>query len=111
VAENSEFFDKMFKTNMKEKNKGHAILQDVNSAVLEEIIKFIYTGKVDISDSDKATEVLDAAEQFGLMGLKAICVEQLLKKIDNENALKMLKTADMYNLEELEIQSLKIIMR
>jgi hypothetical protein len=96
---------------MREKKKGQAILKNVNSTVLEEVIRFIYTGKADVSDSDNAAEVLDAAEEFGISDLKAMYVKQLLKDITDSNALDMLKTADMYSSKELEIQSLKIIMK
>lgn len=111
MAEKSEFFDKLFTTDMQEKNKNEATLQNIHSAVLEEVIKFIYTGKADILDSTKAKELLDAAEQFGIEGLKSICEQELLKALTKENALEMLKTADMFNAKVLEHESLEFIIK
>jgi hypothetical protein len=111
LADDSEFFEKMFTTNMREKKKGQAILQSVNSAVLQEVIKFIYTKKANISDPEKAKELLAVAEEFGIFGLKEDCVQQLLKELKIENVLDMLMTADKYNAKELEYQSLKMITR
>jgi hypothetical protein len=111
LAEKSEYFEKMFTTNMQERKKSMATLDSVRSNVLKEVVKYMYTGNADTTDSEKTKEILDAAEYFGIPGLKLMCEGQLLKDLNDENVLDMLKTADMYNIKELEYKSLHIIIK
>jgi hypothetical protein len=108
LATKSEYFEKMFTTDMQEKKESQAVLHNVHSTVLEQVIKYIYTGNADLK---KTKKILDAAEYLGITGLKSMCEKQLLDDLKDINALEMLKTADMYNIKELEYQSLQIIIK
>jgi hypothetical protein len=99
----------MFATDMQEKITNEAVFPDIHSTILEQIIKFIYTGMTPISDSNKATKILYVAEQFGIEGLKSLCVEKLMSKVTDQNVLEIFVIADMYRAKELEDKCLSMI--
>lgn len=46
LAAHSAVFEAMFDANMKEKREGRAVIVDIKGEVFEEMLRFIYTGKV-----------------------------------------------------------------
>lgn len=111
LAMSSTFFDKMFQ-GMKEKELKSVVFEDINSAILEKVLMFIYTEKTKILDYKIAFDLLYAAEKFGLDDLKLFCGNFLMEKeIIYQNAIEILAAADLHKAELLEQNCLKYIVK
>lgn len=109
LAKQSEFFSKLFTVDMKEKETKSVKFEDVNAATLEKVLKFIYTGEMNVPDYNMLKNLLYAAEKFGFNGLKKFCVDKMKSEVKKENVLDIFSSADMYNLKELEEECFEII--
>lgn len=94
---------------MREKDNNVAVLQNIHSTVLTQIIKYIYTGQATLTGTSKVKQILEAADELMLHGLKSLCEQNLLKDLNVYNAIRMLSIADMFNAKELERESLQLI--
>ena len=107
LASQSPFFKARFEQRWKRQDD-KVDMSDVDPSVLEAMISFMYTGEVaDISDISH--DLLSAAEEYRLSGLKEICERSLLKKLSTENAVKYLKLATTHNADNLRKESLRFI--
>jgi hypothetical protein len=62
----------MFQANMRERNEGRVLIDDLPSAVLKKMLAFMYTGEApDLADADDLIGLLDAAARYQLDALKA----------------------------------------
>lgn len=109
LSDASDVFMTMFTIDMKEKEEGSVAFEDIDSATLEHVLSYIYNGKAQIDDIDKASKVIYAAEKFNIPGLKKICRDTLEKKLCKNTALELLTIADMYNDKVLEEECLRLI--
>ncbi|XP_053596744.1 speckle-type POZ protein-like [Microplitis demolitor] len=78
---------------MQESNNNILMISDVAPEIFREMLRFIYTDKVDDLDS-KAVSLLQVADRFKLQTLKISCEESLRKSLINANAIKLLMLAD-----------------
>jgi hypothetical protein len=111
LGKQSDYFKKMFSTDMKEKNNKSVMFADINASTLKEMLKFIYTANAEIGDQIKTKDLLYAAEKFGIHALKSFCANKLTEDVTKENALEMLVTADLFNIEELQDKCLDVIVK
>jgi hypothetical protein len=100
----------MFDIEMYEKNERKTFLGDINSRTMLAVIHWMYTGLQNQYDVKLATSVLYASEKYQLFDLKCHCIRELMRQIDKENALDVLRTADMYYEKELEEKCLCTIL-
>lgn len=110
LAKKSQVFEKMFDTEMYEKQENKAFLGDINSKTINATLHWMYTGSFNPFDVKLATSVLYAAEKYQLFDLKCHCIRELMRQIDKENALEVLRTADMYYERGLEEKCLCTIL-
>ena len=90
---------------MKEKQSNCIELQDIDIPAFEEMLRFIYTGKVENLEK-WAPELLAAADKFEIEDLKRISEKELYDKLSLETAINILMLADMYHAENLIKQAL-----
>lgn len=95
---------------MKEKKAKSVTFEDIGTSALKEILKYIYTGAVEIADQKSCKDLLYGAEKFGLEDLKSVCVAKFIEDLTVINALELLAIADLFYLFELEEKCLDIIM-
>lgn len=67
---------------------------------MTEILRFIYTKKIDNID-EVATDLYIAAKKFELVDIQRKCIEALSENIDLENVIFTLAFADNFNEEVL----------
>ena len=85
----SPVFDAMFKADMKESASGIVNIENLDSTVVEEMLRFIYTGKT--KNIDKvAKDLLAAANQYQLKQLKTFCEEHLCLTLASKNSIEFL---------------------
>ena len=85
-----------------EAESGVITIQDHKLGTVQEVLKFIYTGKVDNMDEENAEDLFRAADQFLLQGMKKICELFLISKVNLENAIEMMALGHMYEAGELK---------
>lgn len=108
LAARSRVFAAMFEHNMKEKRLNKVVITDVTDAVLKEMLRFIYTGKVQ-NLPNMADSLLAAADKYDLDRLKVMCEEALCGSLTVENAASILILADLHSAEQLKAQTLEYI--
>ncbi|XP_076239185.1 TD and POZ domain-containing protein 2 isoform X2 [Calliopsis andreniformis] len=80
-------------------------LLDISKEVVEELLRYIYSDRVDNLDS-LAPQLLSLAERFSLQGLKELCERNLIETITPENIASRLLVADEFSCESLKRASL-----
>lgn len=94
----------MFKHPMKE-NLGSCVTLDAfNHVVVNEILNFIYTGKLS-KLSDISEDLLAAADTYSIERLKSICAAYLTENLSVETAPNTYRLADLYHVPDLKIKS------
>ncbi|XP_065204308.1 speckle-type POZ protein B-like [Planococcus citri] len=110
LAARSSVFRAMFKSNMRESQKNHITVTDIDQDVFQEMLHYIYTGKTKNLEV-LAFELLPAADKYDLKDLKTMCEEALFKRLAPDNALKILILADMYHAKKLKTLAIRYIKR
>ena len=105
LAARSPVFAAMFKHDMKERNTGIVKIDDVSQDVMEEVLRFVYTGKV-LNIDKMADDLLTAADKYQLDRLKAMCEKSLRKNLSIQNASDMLVFADFHKADQLKSQTI-----
>ncbi|XP_065200076.1 speckle-type POZ protein B-like [Planococcus citri] len=108
LAARSPVFAAMFEHNMKEKRLNKVVITDVTDEVLREMLRFIYTGKVQ-NLATMADSLLAAADKYDLERLKVMCEEALCGSMTTDNAANILILADLHNAEQLKAQTIEYI--
>ena len=106
----SPFFEKLLQSEMKEKEEGVIRFEDISELILADILEFIYTGSVEINETN-ATDLIIAAEYLLIEGLKTKSgrfLEQ--QQMTSSNCISTLIFAEKYRCEELVIDSTKFML-
>ena len=91
---------------------GRVTLNNVNLATVKAILKFIYTGKVDMALEDKELENLfKAAHLCMLDGLVNFCVASLIAGVTTTNAVQMMALGHTYGVVELKEKAKKTFLQ
>ena len=71
-----------------EAEKGRIIIEDVDAQVFEQLLKFMYAGRIEPGFLDQHGEALyRAADKYDVGDLIRLCEKHLIKTITMENAL------------------------
>jgi speckle-type POZ protein len=108
LAARSPVFAAMFEHEMEERKHNRVEITDVDTDVLREMLRFIYTGKS--SNLDKmADDLLAAADKYALDRLKVMCEEALCSGLSVDNAADVLILADLHSADQLKAQAIDFI--
>ncbi|KAL6972509.1 BTB and MATH domain-containing protein 41 [Sarracenia purpurea var. burkii] len=108
LAGRSSVFAAMFAHDTIEK-KGLVRVKDMDENVVEEMLRYIYTGKVEKLEN-LAQDLLIAADKYCLEGLRILCENELAANLSGSNALDLLVFAKRYNSEGLKSQVVDFIL-
>ena len=97
----SPVFVKMLSHDMKESATNTIELPDIESAVLKELLTYVYTNDCPNIKSYGAS-LLYSAEKYELVHLKALCERQLSYDLRIKNAAKILLLADTCSVSQLK---------
>ncbi|XP_008217320.1 speckle-type POZ protein B-like [Nasonia vitripennis] len=95
LACRSPVFSAMFEHEMLEKRKNVVEISDVEPEVMAEVLRFIYADKVNNIEK-LAVDLLIAADKYQLEALRLMCEEVLVKKLNIDNVVEILKIVDLY---------------
>ena len=96
LSARSSVFRAMFQAEMQEKKTRKLDLSHFDLDVLEQMLLFIYTGKISKLE-ELAGELLAAADQYHLQMLKTMREESLCKSLKVYNCFELLIRGDIYH--------------
>ena len=105
----SPFFAKLFQSEMKEKEEGIIRFAEISASILEGVLKFIYTGHVEIHDEQSAKDLIVAADFLLLVCLKTFAGRFLEQLLTNSNCISTFYFAEKYQCEELVAKTRKFV--
>jgi speckle-type POZ protein len=100
LAARSPVFAAMFRHNMKEAKEDKTTLEE-DPEIVALLLEFIYTGQVQQMSTNRACELLVAADKYGFNHLKDVCEDALKKSLSEENVCNIMTVADMVKSKEL----------
>lgn len=100
LAARSLVFKKMFVSNMKEARTNIVYINDIKAEIFEEMLRFIYTGKVSEYFQVFALELFEAAHKYEIEDLMEICKNAISENLSDENAADFLNMAVVYDFDE-----------
>jgi len=110
LAARSPVFRAMFSHDMQESRDNQVEIQDIDPVVMEELLRFIYTNKVN-GLSNIAKPLLAAADKYALESLKTLCESSLVSQMSVEDVADTLVLADLHRCAHLKDAALATIRR
>ncbi|KAL1397298.1 hypothetical protein pipiens_002542 [Culex pipiens pipiens] len=104
----SAVFAAMFQSRMQESTLNQITIVDIEPEVFEQVLKFIYTDKVE-GLAKMARDLLASADKYALDHLKNMCEDQLIGTITKETVLQTLALADLYRAQKLKDKAILFI--
>ncbi|CAG0902031.1 unnamed protein product [Cyprideis torosa] len=109
LAAQSPVFGAMFQHDMMEKQTGEVKIADFSAEVIEELLRFMYTGNV--KNIEKNRELFAAAAKYNLEALKKICEKRLACSLSSENLYQTLVLAELHESVYLKDASVRFLRR
>lgn len=108
LGKRSRVFAAMFRNDMSEKRENKVKIVDVRHEVLLEMLRYMYTGKVN-GIKTIAGELLIAADKYSLDGLRLMCGEVLADDVDVDNAFERIKLAVQHRVNTLKAKVIEFM--
>ena len=105
----SPFFDRLFQSEMKEKEEGIIRFEEISASILEGVLQFTYTGHLEIHDEQSAKDLIIAADFLLLACLKTFAGRFLEQLLTNSNCISTFYVAEKYQCEELIAKTRKFV--
>ncbi|XP_057336226.1 TD and POZ domain-containing protein 5-like [Microplitis mediator] len=111
LAAQSPMFRMMLTTDMKESKENCINLPDLDADLVNELLLFLYTGKLDKANNDYnfALNLLEVSAMYIITNLKDVCEIVLSNYISIDNVLVLLEKALVHNLSTLKKCALTFI--
>lgn len=106
----SDAFRAMFDGGYREKDARDIEIPNIRWEVFELMMRFIYTGSIDIA-TDIAQDLLRAADQYLLEGLKRLCECTIARDISLENVSSMYELSEAFNAMSLRHTCIEFILQ
>ena len=108
LSAGSPFFFKLLQSDMKENREGIVRFEEISGAVMEDVLEFIYTGSVEVTQ-EKCKDLIAAANYLLIPGLKKLSGRFLEQQITKSNCISTFYFAELYQCDELITNSRKFI--
>ena len=100
ICAGSPFFNNALNSEMKEKKKGVIRLEQTSKEVMEEVLKYMYTGHVDVREV-VACDLLAVADYLMIPSLKDLCAQVILRGLSLSHCVATYHLSVKYQCEEL----------
>ena len=107
LAAQSPVFAAMFEHDTKERAESRVEIVDLEGPVIQEMLRFIYTGKVPFFLDSMAVELLVAADKYALDQLKSLCEHSLISTLNTDNVVEVLMLADQHCAKQLRAKAIE----
>ena len=104
----SPFFCKLLQSDMKENREGIVRFEEISGAVMEDVLEFIYTGSVEVTQ-ENCKDLIAAANYLLIPGMKKLSGQLLEQQITKSNCITTFYFAEMYQCDELITNTRKFI--
>ncbi len=112
LAMRSPVLAAMFHHPTKEMLSSKVEVEDIDPNVFQEVLRFIYTGKTQLTAMDKmALRILAAADKYLLEDLKIQCETHLIRQMSAENCLELLSLTTHHPAEYLKKNAIEYFRR
>ena len=112
LSARSPVFSAMFEHPTKEKLSDFVDITDVEPEVFQEVLRYIYTGRIPTSRMEEiACGLMAAADKYLLEKLKQDCENYLMNKISTENCVEYFSLADRHSAEDLKKHASDLVRR
>ncbi|XP_014235421.2 uncharacterized protein LOC106658114 [Trichogramma pretiosum] len=105
----SPVFKAMFTHDMLENQSNTVEIADIPHTNLTEMLRYIYTGEIEIKEAGSIIELLEVADKYQVDCLKTKCAKILGTDLSTENAIDILVAAHKYKVKNLEDEAIKFI--
>jgi len=105
----SPFFFKLLQSDMKENREGIVRFEEISGAVMEDVLEFIYTGSVEVTQ-ENSKDLIAAANYLLIPGLKTVSGRFLERQMSKSNCISTFYFAEMYQCDELITITRKFIL-
>ena len=105
------YFMAMFQSQMKECRENQVKIEDITAKTFLQLLNYIYTDQVETGNMENIVELFEAADLFGIEGLKIYCEKAIFSMIDVDNAPSILSSADKRGAYKLRERSLNFIIK
>ena len=109
LAAASPVFEAMFQEGAEEHGDNY-VIEDIESEVFEEFLRFFYTGQVD-NLGGIVSDLLALAERYEVQPLKEICIKHMAENISVDNAIEVLTSAVRFSVAQAKSSALDFIRR
>uniref|UniRef100_A0A8D8J1I3 Protein roadkill n=1 Tax=Culex pipiens TaxID=7175 RepID=A0A8D8J1I3_CULPI len=110
LAARSSVFAAMFEHKMQEKITNVVSIGDIKLVVLEEMLRYIYTDKVNNLDT-LSYQLYTAADKYDIPALKSLCRIAILGNLSTENVAETIICADLHSDGEMKSRALQFLSR
>ena len=104
----SPFFSKLLQSDMRENREGIVRFEEILGSVMEDVLEFIYTGSVEITQ-ENSKDLIAAANYLLIPGLKKLSGRFLERQMSKANCISTFYFAEMYQCDELISNTRKFI--
>ena len=104
----SPFFCKLLHSDMKENREGIVRFEEISGAVMEDVLEFIYTGSVEVTQ-ENSKDLIAAANYLLIPGMKKLSRRFLERQMSKSNCISTFYFAEMYQCDELITNTRKFI--
>ncbi|XP_078353480.1 kelch-like protein 24 [Oculina patagonica] len=104
----SPFFHKLLQSDMKENRDGIVRFEEISGSVMEDVLQFIYTGSVEITQ-ENSEDLVATANYLLIPGLKTVSGRFLEGQISQSNCISTFYFAEKYQCDELLANTRKFI--
>lgn len=108
LAAMSPYFDAMFSSGMRETISGHVTFPDMEVDLFENVLNYIYTGKVDLT-IENAVELLHISAVLQIKPLQKLCEDFLYPHLSSENCLKVWRLSVAHDCKILSSKALDMV--
>ncbi|CAG0884895.1 unnamed protein product [Cyprideis torosa] len=110
LTASSSYFKALFTSSLNQEDKRDVLIPGITAEYLDLIIDYAYSRQTRINE-ENVTEVLVAADQYGVEGMIKDCTAFIGERINAQNCFGILNFARSYFCETLEKMALKYIMK
>ncbi|KAJ5070837.1 pep-cterm sorting domain-containing protein [Anaeramoeba ignava] len=100
LSSRSQYFKSLFNSKMKEYQENKLILKDVSSSILFPILKYLYSGKIEIN-LENAIQILIFSSKYLIDELIEISSNFIKNNLQFETIIDVLKLSERMNLNQL----------
>jgi len=108
LSASSPYFEAMFRLGLSENQQQKVQLHSIAPEILDSLIEFIYTNKIDINQVN-VQELLAAADMLQIYEVVEGCCEYLVRELHVSNALGILRFSEAHACENLQKSALTFV--